>query len=298
MAKEPNLILGVDIGGSHITAGLVDMENKGVLTGSVIRNKVDRHGAAETILTSWVDTIKKAHQATDLWVCRIGFAMPGPFKYDDGICLIKGFDKYESLYGMNIRNELAERLNLLPGNILFRNDAEAFLEGELFCGAGQGFGHAIGITLGTGLGSALSHLGVTKDAELSVLPYKGEKIEEWVSTRGLLRIYKELTGKTVTEALDIADRYDSDKYAKETIEKFAGHLSWFLQQFISQERPEVLVIGGNISKSYHLFQDQLIKNLRDAGVPIPNIALASLGEDALLIGAACKFLPQPGYVPN
>ncbi len=290
MDKRKNVTLGIDIGGSHITAGLVDMDDRKVIKESIIRHRVNRNGTADEILSEWCNAIKTLQLKYVNSFVQIGFAMPGPFDYENGICLIKGFDKYESLYGMNIRAELAKRLLLQPHDILFRNDAEAFLEGELFCGAAAGFNHAIGITLGTGLGSAISHDGLTKDAELSVLSYQGEKIEEWVSTRGLIRIYKELSGKTVNDALAIAELYNTDADAKETFKIFTHYLSWFLQKFIEQEFPEVLVIGGNIANSYELFIGDLISNLSLTNVKLPKICRAILGENAALIGAACKFV--------
>jgi glucokinase len=293
-----DLILGIDIGGSHITAGLVDMDARKVIDDSVIRNRVNRHGTTNEILKTWCDTIKSFQQKSEKKNIKIGFAMPGPFDYDTGICLIKGFDKYESLYGINIRIALAERLNLLPGDILFRNDAEAFLEGEIFCGAAANCNHAIGITLGTGLGSAVSHNGITRDAELSVMDYYGEKIEEWVSTRGLIRIYQDITGKKLNDALTIAELYHDDANAKAAFILFTHRLSWCLQKFIVQESPEVLVIGGNIANSYNLFIGELEKRLSITGSPMPKIFRTKLGENAAVIGGACKFVSVQNYKPS
>lgn len=290
MYKENDLTIGVDIGGSHITAGIVDMRRKIVHSHSVCRNEVNRNGSADEILNVWAETIRQAIGLVENSFAGIGFAMPGPFDYEEGICLIKGFDKYEALYGMSVRFELAKRLRVPPQDIVFRNDAEAFLEGELFCGAARDYKHAIGLTLGTGLGSAISHNGVTHDAELSVLDYQGEKIEEWVSTRGLIRIYKELTGVPIHDALAIAEYYHTKDEARQTFKIFAGHLSWFLQRFIEKEEPEVVVIGGNIAKSFNLFIDDVTNNLVEAKVSLPKIVQATLGENALLIGGACKCL--------
>jgi glucokinase len=290
MLKVKNIVLGVDIGGSHITAGLVDMDKKKVIESSLVRNKVNRHGTEDEILNAWTATIQLLLQTKESEINKIGFAVPGPFDYQNGVCLIKGFDKYESLYGINIRNALAERLNFAADNILFKNDAAAFLEGEIFGGAAYGYNDVIGITLGTGLGSASSHAGITKDAEMSVLEYQGEKIEEWVSTRGIIRIYKVLTGKSVNDVLTIAELYDVDADARQCFRIFAEHLSWFLHKFIIQESPEILVIGGNIAQAYKLFEDNLLRSLNSSGIQIPKIIRASLGENALLIGGACNFL--------
>jgi len=281
-------VLGIDIGGSHITAGLVDIQCRSIIESSVIRRKVDRHAPAKEILDTWAGTIREVEALYPGTFQHIGFAMPGPFDYKNGICLIKGFDKYEALYNMNIREALAERLDLLPENLCFRNDAEAFLEGELFCGAARGFCHVIGITLGTGLGSATSHYGVTVDAALSVLEYQGQKIEEFVSTRGMVAIYQQLTGVVLTDALAICDRFYTDPMAAKAIELFCGHLSWFLRYFIDQEKPEVLVIGGNIAQAYILFIGTLRRQLANVSV-FPVIVHAMLGENAALIGAASSL---------
>jgi glucokinase len=153
--SEGHLVLGIDIGGSHITVGLVNLAMKNIVSHSVQRKKVNRHATAEEILGTWSETINEMQTVYAGSFNRIGFAMPGPFDYENGVCLIKGFDKYESLYGMNIREELAKRTNIAAENIIFRNDADAFLEGELFCGSVQGFHNAVGVTLGTGLGSCI-----------------------------------------------------------------------------------------------------------------------------------------------
>jgi len=108
------------------------------------------------------------------------------------------------------------------------------LEGEVFCGAAKGYTNAIGITLGTGLGSAISKDGITVDAELSVLPYKGDKIEESVSTRGLVRTYYELSGEKVENVKAIADRVHTDKRAEHAFKIFSDDLSWFLYEFIQR----------------------------------------------------------------
>ncbi|MES2775576.1 MAG: ROK family protein [Bacteroidota bacterium] len=286
------IVMGIDIGGSHITAGLVNMEKRGVLEGSIIRKRVNSHAAAEDILDAWAECIMELRLKTEIPIFKIGIAMPGPFDYENGVSLIKGFDKYELLYGTNIREALALRLGIPGGNILFRNDAEAFLEGELFCGAAAGFDHAIGITLGTGLGSAVSHLGETRDAALSVMEYKGTKIEEFVSTRGLIDIYHSISGVIITDVRYLAQLAATDAGACEAFLVFAKHLAWFLQQFIAQESPQVLVIGGNIANASDLFMPEVERVLSIEGVELPKILMAMLGEDAAIIGAACCFQKQ------
>jgi len=283
-------IVGVDVGGSHVTACLVDPSSRQIHQKNIVRNRVDSHAPAEIILNLWCKTIIEVTHNAGVPLERIGFAMPGPFDYENGICLIKGFDKYEALYNWNIRTELSQRLSIAGADILFRNDAEAFLDGELFCGAAIGYSHAVGITLGTGLGSATSHCGHTFDAELSILDYKGEKVEECVSTRGLLRNYFQLTGTKLSNAKELSDRFDTDENARKTFQKFADDLSWFLNIFVNKQHPEVIVVGGNIANAWELFMPRVIENLSQSLDKMPNIKPAELGENAAMIGGACHFL--------
>src|SRR5690349_22565579 len=95
-------VLGVDIGGSHITAGLITIETRSLHTDSIIRGKVNSADTAENIIAAWASIIKRASGNSS--TIRIGIAMPGPFDYDLGIAYIKGVEKYESLYGLNVKN--------------------------------------------------------------------------------------------------------------------------------------------------------------------------------------------------
>jgi glucokinase len=277
--------LGIDIGGSHITAGIIDLVQKKVIETSVVRQLVNRHAPAPEILGIWADTINGRLQQGQHGTATIGFAMPGPFDYPNGICLIKGFDKYEALYGMNIRNELATRTGVPPANIVFRNDADAFLEGELFGGAGQGYTRALGMTLGTGLGSCLYTEGEITDAGLNVLPFKSGIAEEYLSTRWFVNACQQHSGKTISGVKELADRYEEDETARLIFDEFSVNFGALLRHCGQTFNVEVLIIGGNISNAFPLFIEKVMKQL-PAGNNGPVIKKAILGEQAALIGAA------------
>ena len=123
--------LGIDIGGSHITAAMVDLESRSIIAGSTLRTAVDASLNAEEILNTWcalIDSVQGSAPGTE---AHLGIAMPGPFDYDHGISLIKDQPKFQNLYQVNIKNELAKRLQVEPGNIRFINDAASFLQGEV-----------------------------------------------------------------------------------------------------------------------------------------------------------------------
>jgi len=109
-----NKVVGIDIGGSHITAALIDLEAHIIIPDSLIRRSVDAKNSAEQIIKEWSNAIVscKAFDATASH--KIGIAMPGPFDYDKGISLITGLDKFEMLYKLNIKNYLLKNLILHP----------------------------------------------------------------------------------------------------------------------------------------------------------------------------------------
>lgn len=279
-------MLGIDIGGSHITAGMVDIREKLYIGKTTVRLRVNSHAPAREILDTWTQAVSMAWNNSGSERGRIGIAMPGPFDYRNGISLIKGFHKYEALYQLNVREMLAERLAIPPAHILMRNDAEAFLQGEVLCGAAKGFEHAIGITLGTGIGSARSHHGITKDAELSVTPYLDGMAEDYTSIRFFLRRYEELTGVAMKDVKTIAGEVKTNKAAAQVFKEFSHHLGVFLQQFIRLDHPGILVIGGNIANALPIFEKDL---RREVGKLLDGVQVkpAALGEAAALIGGAC-----------
>ena len=95
-----------------------------------------------------------------------------------------------------------------------------------------------------------------------------------------------------------ADGVSTDKNAVLAFKVFADHLSWILFEFIQQENPEVLVIGGNIINCWSLFMDKVIHNLSNSLVKIPVIQKSTLGEASALIGGACCFKTNASVFSN
>ena len=278
--------IGVDIGGSHITAAHVDCNTYRVIDSTLKRERVASMDDAEVILQSWVKALSALIVKSSEETITIGIAMPGPFDYEQGISLMKGMQKYDSLYGMNIREILAERLGIPGEHITFINDAEAFLRGELASGAASDFERAIGVTLGTGLGSTSNCKGETVDVNRAFVPFLDSIAEEYISTRWFLRRYKELTGsevKNVEELLATADQSVKD----ELFEEFSTNLAAFLNDFIADENPQVLVVGGNIARCWDHFIDKLQDKIVNKAVVIRQ---SQMWEDAALVGAACTWV--------
>lgn len=278
-------VLGIDIGGSHITAALLDMQQRNILKSSYTRERVDSHGSTEKIIYTWCNAIKAAYKKVDIQIGRLGIAMPGPFDYDKGISYIAGNDKYAAFYGLNVKDMLASELKINSNQILMSNDAACFLAGEVFAGEARDCQNLIGITLGTGLGSALCKEGKITDANLWCSSFLNGIAEDYLSTRWFLKRYYELTGLNILNVSELTLLYEENQTVRKIFAEFGHNLGLFLKDFQQDHVVEAIVIGGNIANASGRFVPNVIKYFESQGINTP-IHISKLNEDAALVGAA------------
>ena len=221
--------------------------------------------------------------------------MPGPFDYFNGISKIKGVDKYDSLYGVNIREAVRKALSLHADcPIRFVNDATAFGMGEAMGGLAGQYKRVMVITLGTGFGSAFLHNGLPVLEGSSVpqsgcvyhLPYQEGIADDYFSTRWFVNTFNALSRAPVKGVKEIARLANGgDTTAIQLINRFGNNLAVFLVEWIKKFGVEALIIGGNISNAGALFIPQM-KQVFSAGKLSTRIGLSQLKEDAALSGAA------------
>lgn len=281
--------IGVDIGGSHITSAVIDLESGNIFQSSHSRMRVNAHGTPENIISVWSESIQTSidHIGKEQ-LTGVGIAMPGPFDYDLGISFIKDQNKYDELYGLNVKNLLSSSLEIPATQIRFLNDAACFLKGEVFSGAAAGAKSAIGFTLGTGLGSAFYADGKAVDAQLWCSKFRDSIAEDYISGRWFVKRYRELSGRDVTDVKTLADLVDSDGTAYMVFNEFGETLSEFTMPLLLNKKPEFVVIGGNIANSWNLFINKLQEDVQKV-LPDTKIVKAHLSEEAALIGAASLF---------
>ena len=277
-------VLTADVGGSHITTAICNIETNSIIEESIARVDVSSKDTAEHILKGWEKSFDQSIKSVNLTISGLGIAMPGPFDYENGISYITGLDKFEAIYKMNVKQHLADDLSLDPSIIKFRNDAEASIAGEVWANFGKQYQNIIGITLGTGFGSAHYSKGVTKDTNWGSLPFKKGIADEYMSTRWFLKRYYELTGVRASEVKELAILGTKNPLVAAIFNEFAENLGDFLEEKVDEFKPELLIICGNIAKASDLFLPQLQKRLKSL-----KIELARLGENAPLFGVASLF---------
>lgn len=291
--KQRQFATGVDIGGSHITAALIDVNERKIVSSSLSRFSINAGGEVAEVIETWSKCIGQAAKETgEDQVC---LAMPGPFDYDQGISGIKGQAKYEKLFGLNVKDLLGASLQLPASAIYMDNDAACFLHGEVFAGNARNYHdtRVIGITLGTGLGSAVYDKGHAYSADLWDMPFRDRIAEDFLSTRWFLKRFEELTGQQVSGVKDIAAKVGESEIAQSVFDEFGKNLSAFLLEFIRRESPAAMVIGGNIAKAYELFKSELEPVIYGHD-PSIKIHLSSLGEEASLLRAVGSWYAHSG----
>jgi glucokinase len=308
---ERPLALGVDVGGTKVKAALVG--GKGSIIGGVGVIDSHSHEDADTIMTSLCGGLACIMSRFDSPVVGVGIGMPGPFDYERGISYIRGLDKYDSLYGMNIGERLRECLALPSATPLsFITDAAAFAFGECAFGAGRHFSRVLAITLGTGCGSAfvvngdfatMEGVGASPDGYIYSMPYRDSCVDDYISRRGILNLWHcvyeqkaRKAGTSLDEDLDVADlarhALRGDRVTSELFETWGQMMAQAIAPAIEHLRPDCVIIGGAIGQSLALFRAPLDRYL--AGLDYAPVLAQAADVHSGVRGAGAYVLMRLG----
>lgn len=246
MVNSDNRAVGIDVGGTGMKAGVVDLDTGELLTERVRISTPD--GAHPK------DMLETARElVTMLGSPAVGLPL--------GVCFPAIVKNGRTLSAANISDEWigfeAEKFfeDGLGRDIHFVNDADAAGLAELRYGAAKGAkGLTILTTLGTGIGSAFLFDGrLVPNTELGHLIWKGESIERYASAAARERL--DLSWKT---------------WAKH-LQKFYSHVEFLFS-------PDLFLVGGGVSKNPEKFLP-LIETRAE-------IRIAEHRNNAGIIGAA------------
>jgi glucokinase len=138
---KPQVVAGVDVGGTNIAAGLVDDGNE-VVAGAEVGTPTDGP-------TSVADAVGELVRSLDPAPTAVGLGVPGPVS--DGVLLtapnLAGFTD-----PVRLGDLVAERTGL---PVVLGNDASLGAVGEWVAGAGKGSRFLLGVWMGTGIGGGL-----------------------------------------------------------------------------------------------------------------------------------------------
>ncbi|MFZ4260731.1 ROK family protein [Sphingobacterium sp. HJSM2_6] len=277
-------ILSCDIGGSHITSAIVDKSNWTIVDNTITRSQVNSLENAKSIFLDWTSNMKDCMAKLGIIISHIGIAAPGPFDYDKGIALMKGQSKYDSIYNIQVSQPILEGLGNSKIDIKYINDAAAFLQGEVFGAGLENQERILGITLGTGLGSAVWNNGDKAfDANLWDTPYKESIFEEYLVTRWFVNRFEDLAEIKEDGLREIIENHPNHPALSVMMSEYRENLIDFLTFFSEKYACNTFIIGGNIIKAWDtIFPDKSI--LKDF-----NVQIGKFQEHAAIIGAASLF---------
>ncbi|HEY3556248.1 MAG TPA: ROK family protein [Kribbella sp.] len=270
----------LEIGGSHVTAAVVAPGSWQVT--EVDRAKLESQAAAGQVVAQLADAARKLPLANGLAV-----ALPGPFDFATGVAWYRGQGKFDQLYGFNLGAALGNELGV--ERLLFMNDAEAFAVGEWTAGEVRGVERCVGVTIGTGIGTAFLADGrvlregdtVPPGGELYKTSYAGKPLEDSISARAILRRYTEQTGAQAPGVKEIADQARAgDEAAHAVLTAAFTDLAQALHPWLDRFGVTQTVLGGSISGAFDLVRPVL---------DFPASATKDT-EHSALIGAAAHYL--------
>lgn len=281
-----------DVGGSHITTAIAQVENANAEVTARSSVEVDSHDTADNILDSWATACRRIDQGdAQAWT----FAMPDPFDYETGLALFEGVGKFENLYNVNVREGLAARLNIEPAKIKFIHDATSYAIGEWAFGELKGSHRMIMLTLGTGVGSGfLVHGKPVKSGDTVPIngtihrdTIDGRPLEDVVSTRAITANYRDLTGSRATveqiTKLVRAGQVEAKMVFNEAIRKLGTAMAHWVEVF----EADALVLGGSITKSWDVIEHPFKEGLGSKAENL-TVRATTLFDDAPLLGAVYR----------
>ena len=305
---------GVDIGGTTIKMGFFET------TGNLLDKweiKTNTENKGESILSDVAQAVdnKLAQEGISKdEVQGIGIGIPGPVT-SDGIvnrCVNLGWGV------KNVQEELAALTGL---NIRVGNDANVAALGEMWKGAAEGSKDVIVVTLGTGVGGGIivdgkivagatgagGEIGHITVNEAEIEPCNCGQygcLEQYASATGIVRMAKRKLAKSedvttlrnieeLTAKIIFDEAKAGDEIAKGLVDELGKILGSALSNIACVVNPEVVVIGGGVSKAGTILTDVIKKYFVETSFHAckdAKFVLASLGNDAGIYGCVQMIL--------
>jgi glucokinase len=296
MAGADSGVLGIDVGGTKIAAGIVDPATGAILRRETIATEPARGGAA--VLADTLELARRLLESAGRRVIRIGVGVPQ---------LVDNAGRIRSAYNFDWTDlPVRERLStLVPTTI--KSDVRAAARAEARFGAGKGRRIFVYVTIGTGISYCLvvdgrPHAGANGFAihcASSALHVPCEAcghinapiVEEIASGPALSAAYARRTGRSVGGAAEVLTAASSgDAIAGDIVTAAVRQLGPLVALVVNMLDPEAVVLGGGLGLAEGPYREQLIASTRahiwaDSCRDVP-ILSAAFGVDAGLIGAA------------
>ena len=300
---------GIDLGGTTVKIAYFD--EKGTMLEKWEIPTVTADGGAQILpdIAASIRAFIDAHNINETAILGLGIGVPGPVS-------AKGIVNKCINLGWGVFN-IAEELSCLTGfPVKAGNDANVAALGEFWKGGGQDYDNVVFVTLGTGVGGGIvvegnllhgAHGSGAEIGHICLNPNETARcncgnygcVEQYCSATGIVRLAKMYlaenkiaTGLAARENLTCKDIFDAAKEGDEAalaiLDQFYRYMGLFLATVCSTVNPEVVVIGGGVSKAGDILlagvEPYFHKHVFHAAGNV-KFTIASLGNDAGAYGA-------------
>ena len=277
---ENKSLLGVDLGGTNVRVGKVI--NSRIV--NLFSQQISSQSNEQQVMAEVVTSIEECF---DNSVAGIGVGVPSVVDVSRGI--VYDVQNIPSWKKVHLKEVLEKKFNV---PVYINNDANCFAAGEKYFGKGKDCKNFIGLIIGTGLGAGLYienklYSGVNCGAgEFGMLPYKDGCYEDYCS------------GQYFTNKLNIAGNelfekaQEGDEEAIKIFQKFGLHVGDAIAAIMLAIDPELIVLGGSVSKAYKYFEETVHQSLRNFPYSnsIKNLKImTSTLENVSVLGAAALY---------
>jgi glucokinase len=293
---EPTHVIGVDVGGTKILAGVVDRESN-------VGRRIERPTPVSST-DEFLETLEAtvAELLAEGGIAGLGFGIPAAIDQKRGLAVTA---PNLPLADFAFRDRMRERFGL---PVAIDNDANAATIAEWKVGAGRGTRDMVMLTLGTGIGGGLildgrpyrGSVGAAAELGHIVIEHDGPPCQGVCTGRGHLEALASGTaaGKVAREVIGPqADAHELVRRAQEgedaslaALTEIGRKLGSGIGSLVNIFNPELVVIGGGFAAAGDLVLNPAREIMRREALEpardLVRIVPAELGPEAGLVGAA------------
>ncbi|WP_164958028.1 ROK family protein [Clostridium estertheticum] len=310
-------VIGVDLGGTKISCALADLSGKVIEIQVVATNASEGEIAVLNRIISVIDKVMLNKNTSKEDIKAIGIGAPGPLDARKGIIVepanlpFKNFD---------LVTPIVDKFNI---PVYLDNDASVAAIGEFMFGAAKGTENMIYITVSTGIGGGAIlngqvYRGRTTNAleigHTTVEPFSSARcncgnlgcLEALASGTAIAKRAKDAASSNINTSLkgyEIITAYEvfkeaenGDKVAISIRDNALRYLGIGVTNIINTFDPDIVVIGGGVSKAGEIIFDKVKEVVNERGLKTMTagceIVPAKLGTDAGVIGAVALAILQ------
>lgn len=248
--KTTDTILGIDLGGTNVRAGLIKPGQEP----QIVSTRIRATGTVEDVLE---DMFKVTDQLFHSGIEAIGIGVPSVVDVEHGI--VYDVQNIPSWKEVPLKAHMEARYKV---PVLVNNDANCFVLGEKYFGKAKGAHAIVGLAMGTGMGAGI----VVKDklfsgtncgaGEFGMVDYLDQYYEYYASGQYFKNVHQS-SGEVFYEK---AVRGEADGLA--AFADLGAHIGNAIKMILYTYDPEMIILGGSIGQTYEFFQEAMWARIR------------------------------------